>query len=228
VLSGTYEPISESARVILDAVLVDFEIPTRRQHTSVLIIQRRHPDRGLQFLVRHNADWGYALPAKRWERPDSVKSGDLPALAQAAAERVAREELGLEPGKDVILTPALSPEFTTHATSKTGGAPAHGAETDYIHSLFDAALRHPEKLRSDRALAWVTPEEILWFRTAAAHGEPGAPQGFSGDVSRTVYEILMHLGLVAELVEPDVNDLAEDMIRRMAQKWLEEHGGGLG
>jgi hypothetical protein len=106
VLSGEYEPISESARVIVRAVLEDFEIPARSQHTSVLVVQRKHSERGLQFLLRQNPDWGYALPAKRWQPPESANPADLPALAQAAAERVARDELGLEPAKDVILTKA--------------------------------------------------------------------------------------------------------------------------
>src|SRR5207248_788949 len=45
VLSGVYEPISESARVIVRSLLKDFEIPARIQHTSVLIIRRTHPER---------------------------------------------------------------------------------------------------------------------------------------------------------------------------------------
>jgi hypothetical protein len=214
VLSGAYEPISESARVILRAVLEDFEIPTRTQHTSVLIIQRKHPERGLQFLVRRNPHWGYNLPAKRWEPPESAKPEDLPPLAQTAAERVAREELGLGPGKDVTLAPASSPEFTTHGTSETKGAPAHGAETNYIHSLFDATLRPPAKLRSDRDLAWITLEEIRNRYTVASHGEPGA-QGTPGPVSRTTYEILARLGLIPEEIVSE--------LERLAQVWVDEY-----
>jgi hypothetical protein len=220
VLSGAYEPISESARVILRDVLEDFEIPTRIQHTSVLIIQRRHPERGLQFLVRRNPHWGYTLPTKRWEPPEPAKPEDLPALAQAAAERVAREELGLEPGKDVTFTPALSQEFTTHGTSETKGAPAHGAETDYIHSLFDATVRQSAKLRSDRTLAWITPEEIRHRYTVASHGEPGAPQGPPGPVSRTTYEILVRLGVIPEEIDSE--------LERLAQAWVDEHKGRIG
>jgi len=201
VLSGVYEPISESARVIVRAVLKDFEIPARVQHMSVLVIQRRHPERGLQFLVRWNPDWGYALPAKRWEPAESTKPEDLPALAHAAAQQVARDELGLEPGKDVVLTTARSAELTTHGVSKTKGAPAHGAETDYVHSLFDAVIRNPEKMRSERALAWITPEEIHYRWTAASHGEPGAPEGSPGPVSHTTYEVLVHLGLTPEDID---------------------------
>jgi 8-oxo-dGTP pyrophosphatase MutT (NUDIX family) len=216
VLSGAYEPISKSARVIIRAVLDEFEVPARIQHTSVLIIQRRHPEWGLQFLVRNNPDWGYTLPAKRGDSPDSDKLEDLPALALVAAARVAREELGLDPGKDVTIAQARSPEITTHGVSRTKGAPAHGAETKYIQSLFDATLRHPEKLRSDRALAWVTPEEIRYKRTAASHGEPGAPQGHPGQVSHTTYEILVHLGLIPEADDPDIDDLATEEIKKFS------------
>ncbi len=69
IIAGAYQPISESARYILRAIVEDFEIPTRIQHTSVLIVQRRDPERGRQFLVRWNPAWGYSLPAKRWEAP---------------------------------------------------------------------------------------------------------------------------------------------------------------
>jgi hypothetical protein len=198
VLAGIYEPISHSARVIVRSVLKDFEIPARVQRASVLIIQRRNVERGPQFLVRKSPDWGYALPAKRWEPAESTKPEELPSLAQAAAERVAREELGLEPGKDIVIKAAERPELTTHGISRTKGAPAHGSETDYIHSLFDATIRDPQKLRSDQALAWITPEEIHHRRTAASHGEPGAPQGSWGEVSNTTYEILVNLGLTPE------------------------------
>jgi hypothetical protein len=141
---------------------------------------------------------------------------------------VAREELGLEVGTDVTLAPARSPELTTHGTSETKGAPAYGAATDYVHSLFDATLRHPEKLRSERALAWVTPEEILHRWTAASHGEQGAPQGPSGTISRTAYEVLFHLGLIPENEDPDIDELASAEIRKFAKRWFEEFGGSQG
>jgi hypothetical protein len=201
VLSGAYEPISESARVILRAVLADFEIPARVQHTSVLVLQRDDPERSGQFLLRRNRDWGYALPAKRWTPPDPEKGrdADLAAAALAAAHRVAREELGLEPEADVVITPARFPEFTTHGVSPRKGAPAYGAETDYKHSLFTGRLLHPEKLRSRAALAWVTEEEVHYRWTAASQGAPGAPADQPGGrIAHTTYEILHHLGLIAD------------------------------
>jgi len=181
ILSGAYQPISESVRFVMRGVLNDFGIPTRIQHTSVLIIQRQSPERGRQFLVRWNPDWGYTLPAKRWDAPDSAKPEDQLAEALAGAARAARQELELEPVTDVIITGAQSPEYTTHGVSATKDAPAFGSATDYVHSLFDTKLCHPEKLRSDQPLAWVTEEEVHYGWTAASQGEPGpcrvAPAG---------------------------------------------------
>ena len=121
VLSGAYDPISESARFILRGVLSDFEIPARIQRTiAALIVHRRHAERGPQFLMRLNPDWGYWLPAKRWAAARALaRPAEHPALALAAAERVAREELGLDPATDVTLSPARSLELTTHGISQT-------------------------------------------------------------------------------------------------------------
>jgi ADP-ribose pyrophosphatase YjhB (NUDIX family) len=220
VLSGIYEPISESARFILRGILADFGIPARVQHTSVLIFRRDDPQRGRQFLVRWGPSWGYALPAKRWEPPAAQKPEDHAAAAMAAAERAAREELGLEPGTDVTLAPAQVPEVTNHGVSRTEGAPAFGEATDYVHSLFDTKLHHPAKLHSHSPLAWITEEEVQYGWTAASQGEPGAPSDHPGRVSLTTYEILLNLGLVTETLDPE--------IEAMARKWLEEHGVGLG
>jgi hypothetical protein len=157
------------------------------------------------------------LPAKRWQPPESARLDERPALAMAAAERVAREELGLVPATDVTLSPARSAEFTTHGISETKKIRAFG-ETDYIHSLFDATLVHSEKLQSDHALAWVTPTEIHERWTGASHGEQRAPQGPAGRISRTAYEILVHGGSIPEDDDPDVDELANQMIARMRSR----------
>jgi hypothetical protein len=217
-LSGAYEPISETARFLLDRAIKDLEIPARVQHTSVLVLRREHPERGRQFLVRSDPDWGYALPSKRWDPAGTAEPPDEAALA--AAQRVVREELGLEPGEDLAVAPASRPECMTHGVSASEGAPAYGAATDYVHRLFDAQLRHPEKLRSDRPLAWVTEDEVHHLRTTATDGEPGPPAGHPAEISRTTYEILLHLGLIAEEVDPETEELA--------RRWLEEHGRGHG
>ncbi|MFI5459732.1 MAG: hypothetical protein ACHRXM_30270 [Isosphaerales bacterium] len=215
ILSGAYEPISESARFILRSVLDDFEIPARIQHTSALIVQRDDPERGREFLVRWNRDWGYALPTKRWPPPDSTGPADLTSTALAGAKRVAREELGLEPATDVTLTPARSPELTTHGVSATKGSPAFEMATQYIHSLFDARLRHPDKLHSDKPLAWVTQDEIHQAWTAGAHPAPDSSPQRAGRISRTVYEILQALGVIAEIDPPEVLEEIVDLSKRI-------------
>jgi hypothetical protein len=217
VLSGVYEPISESSRFILRDAMADFGIPARLQHTSVLIVRRDDPGRGRQFLVRWNPNWGYALPAKRWAPPDSARAEDRATAAMAGADRVAREELGLEPARDVTLLPARIPEYATHSVSLNEAAPAFGEVTDYQHSLFDAVLRHPEKLQSQLPLAWVTEDEINQGWTAATQCEPGAPSGPPGRVSRATSEILRHLGLIADPIDPETE--------RIAETWLKERGG---
>jgi len=212
-LSGVYEPISESARFILRTVLPAFEIPARIQHTSAVIIERQHPERGVQFLMRLNPDWGYAVPAKRWQPPDSSSAEVRQALALAAAERVVREELGLAPPTDVTLNPARDPELTTHGVSQTKSLPAVG-ETDYIHHLFTGVLNQPDKLQSDHPLAWVTPREIDHRWAASSHGEQRAALGPSGPISRTTYEILVHQGLIPEDDDPELAELAREFIKR--------------
>jgi hypothetical protein len=215
VLSGTVDPISESARFILREVLPEFEIPARIEHTSILIIKRQVTHRGIQFLVRRNPHWGFALPAKRWEPPGSAQPDGLPALAAAAGERVAREELGLEMGTDLTFLPARPGELTTHGVSMTREAPAYAAETQYIHSLFDATLRQPEKLRSDRALAWVTAEEIHQGWTAGSHPAPGSSSDRGGRISRTVYDILHALDDIPDIDPPEVVEEAVKLSRRI-------------
>jgi hypothetical protein len=214
VLAGAYEPISESARTILRGTLKDFGIPARVQHASVVIVHRDDPERGRQFLLRWDPDWGYALPAKRWDHAATGNAEDRAASALGAAERVVRRELGLEPDADIVLDPARSPELTTHGVSPTGEMPAFGAATDYHHSLFVARIRHPEKLRSERPLAWVTEEEIHHGWTAGSAGVPGAPSGFSARVSSTARDVLAHLGLIAEAEAfgPGVDRLAEEWL----------------
>jgi hypothetical protein len=206
ILSGAYEPISESARMIIRSVLDDFDIPVRIQHTSALIIQRASPQRGRQFLLRWNPDWGYALPAKRWPTAaDQAQPAILPDLsALSSAERVVRDELGLEPGADASLSPARIAQVGTHGLSATKGAPAHGAATDYTHWLFNASIPAPEKLRSDRALVWATQEEIHAQWTGASDAASSEPSPRAGRISRTTYEILYMAGEIVQIIPPEV------------------------
>ena len=213
VLAGAYEPISPSTRTIVKATLKDFGIPARVQHASVVILERDDPERGRQFLVRWSPDWGYALPAKRWERAGSGNAELRDSDALAAAEQVVRRELTLDPSSDIVLKPARSTECITHGVSSTGEMPAYGAATEYRHSLFEGRLRHPDKLQSERPLAWVTEEEIQNGWTTGSAGVPGAPSGFSAKISGTTEAILSHLGLIAEAADPEVD--------RLAREWLD-------
>jgi hypothetical protein len=215
ILSGIYEPISESARFILRSVLDDFEIPARVQRASVLIIQRDDAERGRQFLLRWDTDWGYALPAKRWEPPDSCKPDDLASAAVAGAERVVREELGLDRATDITLTAARSPELTTHGVSATKGSPAFGVATHYIHSLFEATLRQADKLHSREPLAWVTQEEIHQGRTAGSNPAPDSSSPRAGRISQTVYDILSELGEISEIEPPEAMEDVVDLSNRI-------------
>jgi hypothetical protein len=224
ILSGAYDPISESVRFILRGVLADFDIPARIQHTSALIIKRIDPERGLQFLMRRNPDWGFTLPAKRWQPNESARPEERRALALAAAERVAGEELGLSPATDVTLSPSRCALLTTHGISETKKFPAFG-ETNYVHHVFDASLHHPEKLQSERALAWVTPREIDYRWTAASHGEQRAPQAPSGRISRTAHEILLHAGMIPEYDDHEIDELANQIIARFNQRRVDAIGG---
>ncbi len=204
ILSGAYEPISESARFILKNLLRDFGIPARIQHTSVVVTRRESAERGRQFLVRWNPAWGYALPAKRWQPAGAAGPEASAAMARAAAERVVREELCLEPDTDMVVTPLSPAELTTHTVSLNKDALAYRAATDYIHSLFDGELEASTKLRSKRPLVWVTEEEIHGQQTTGSQPASDEPAARAGPISRTVYEILLALGMIGEIQPPEV------------------------
>lgn len=205
ILSGAYEPISESARFILNNVIDDFEIPARVQHTSVVVTHRESAERGRQFLVRWNPAWGYALPAKRWQPAGAAGPEASEAVAQSAAERVVREELGLKTATDMVVTPLSPAQLKTRTVSLNKDAPAYRAATDYIHSLFDGALETSAKLRSKRPLVWVTEEEIHGQQTTGSQPASDEPAARAGPISRTVYEILLALGMIGEFEEaPEV------------------------
>ncbi len=212
-LSGEYEPLSRSSRGIVFHTLEDFGLPARLQHTSVLIVRRQSPERGIQFLLRWNPDWGYALPAKRRDAMNPALSG---------AERVAREELGLEPGKDVILAAAQVVEVKTHGVSRTEGPPAYGAFTDYVHALFDAEILHQDHLHSAEPLVWATVDEIHLGSTAATDPAGRTPPGRAGKISLTVADLLETLEYIEEHLSPeakkDIDEWTTKLLRRQQMK----------
>jgi hypothetical protein len=226
IISGIYQPISESARFILRSVLADFEIPMRIQHSSALVIARENAERGHQFLVRWNSDWGYALPAKRWDVASSVDPNDRTSFALEAAKRVVREELGLDPAVDPALTLASVPEVTTHGLSKTKDSPAFDVATEYIHTVFRGKLRSDSELNSRQPLAWVTQEEIHEGHTAGSHPATSTMPPRAAAISRTVYDILLEEGLIAEIEPPSILFEADEMARRI-QARLDEQAAGI-
>lgn len=208
-LAAEYEPLSVASKRIVFHMLDDFHIPVRLQHTSVLIVRRQCPERGPQFLLRWDPDWGYALPARRRDATEPTASG---------AERVAREELGLEPGRDVILAAAPVAEVRSHVVSGTEGSPAYGAITDYVHAPFDAEVLHHDRLRSAQPLIWATADEIHAGLTTAAHAAGRSPRGKAGKVSTTVAELLEALDDIDEDLSADARRDLEDYIRRLESR----------
>ena len=212
VLAGAYEPISPSARTIVKGTLKDFGIPARVQHASVVILERDDPERGRQFLVRLGPRLGLC-PAGQTVGVGGLGNCRTPVRRCPGGGGASRPAgTGADPNSDIVLNPARSTECTTHGVSSTGEMPAYGAATEYRHSLFEARLRHPEKLQSERPLAWVTEEEIHNGWTTGSAGVRDAPSGFSAKISGTTEAILSHLGLIAEAVDPEVDQLAREWL----------------
>lgn len=185
-LSGAYEPLSHSALDILREVTERQLISGRKQETCLLVIAQGSA-KNRQFLLRFNPHWGYALPGKRKGPKES---------ARTVADRVAREELGLEPKTDLTLKLANPPMVSKFGVSRTPPSPAFGVPTNYEHFLFDAVLRKSAKLRSKEPLAWATPDEIRAGMFSAMQAVPGAPKAPPARISRTVLEVLSSLGYV--------------------------------
>jgi hypothetical protein len=184
-LAERYRPLSDNSLMLVARLMGEGHLPwQRRQRTSTLLVRRRQDGRR-HFLLRWNEPWGYTLPARR-------RAADDPA--PAAAECVARRELGLEPGLDVSLAPAPVPLVSTFAVSRTEGPPAGGAPTDYEHALFNAVLRRPVRLRSAAPLVWVSEEEILAGSTDARCPAADCPAPKPGPISATVRQILTGSG----------------------------------
>jgi hypothetical protein len=50
----------------------------------------------------------------------------------------------------------------------------------------------------------------------------------AGPISRTAYEILAHAGLIPEDEDPEIDDLANQMIARLNRRRLDDGGGDRG
>lgn len=178
-LSGGYRPLSEPCLELAGQLQADGLLPGRSQLTSTLILSRG-PVESPCFLLRWNEDWGYALPSKRRRNGE-----DLWAVAQ----RVAAEELGLDPSADLRLLPACPATLTLRDKSASAEVP-----TFYVHSLFRGTPAEGTPLQSSAPLVWVTVADVVNGTTDASQTVPGGPVAHPGDVSKTVYHILEALG----------------------------------
>jgi len=145
-LGNRYEPLSESCRWIVASLADQGFLPGRSQYTGALIIRRDHHDKQ-QFLLRREAGWGYALPTKRRKPEETYRE---------AAERVAREELGLIPEKNVNLEPTRLCVVTSRDHSQS-----EQTETFYCHGVFDATLVGTPAFTSTAPLVWVDAKTII-------------------------------------------------------------------
>jgi 8-oxo-dGTP pyrophosphatase MutT (NUDIX family) len=197
-LSGLFEPLSYSAREILRGLVQRGLVSGRKQETCILIFAREH-NGNREFLLRWNPNWGYALPAKR---KAATKGKDAAREALAVAQRVAVEELGLDPKSDVSIRPAERPMVETFGVSKTKGKPGFGTATDYGNWIFDAVLQKPDNLKSREPVIWVSRNEIMAGEVGAKPAADGSLEAPPGNVSPTVFQILSALGHVPAIVVP--------------------------
>ena len=178
---GRQPPLSAASQDIISRLIVDGRIQGRNELTSVLIIKRRN-ETERRFLLRWNADWGFALPTKR-------RAADQ--TPEQAAIRVAQTELELIPNENVTLHTAAVPTFTLHTVS-----PRVKLNTFYVHSLFVGKLQEgtePTSNEADLPLVWATWQEILdgFVQHAPGNLRPGKAE--PGSISRTAYQILSGL-----------------------------------
>ncbi len=145
VLSGRYQPLSQSSVGICRELVKQGLLPERSQCTSTLVIA--HDDgQTRRFLLRWDEVWGFALPTKSREpKEDALK----------VARQVALEALNLTPDRDIKLERCRIESYTTRGTSASCGLP-----TFYLHALFAGTLAAGAQPRSEQALAWVAMPEI--------------------------------------------------------------------
>lgn len=179
-LSGDFRPLSGPCVELAGQLQVDGLLPGRSQLTSTLIVSRG-PEDNPCFLLRWNEDWGYALPSKRRRNGEDVWE---------VAQRVASEELGLNPPAGLRLAPARPSTLSLRDSSASAEVP-----TFYVHSLFRGTLEEGVSLRSSLPLVWVTVADVVKGQIDAPQAVPGSPPARPGKVSNTVYRILEALGM---------------------------------
>jgi ADP-ribose pyrophosphatase YjhB (NUDIX family) len=185
-LAGDYDRLSESCRWVVARLVRDGLLPGRSQYTAVLIMHQNHNGMG-QFLLRHEPGWGYALPTKRRQPRESYA---------AAAERVAREELGLDPAKLGLML-AREAVVTARDLSQS-----EQTSTFYCHGVFEATVPDRTAFTSTSPLVWVNATTIIAGQvhdTIAHDGNPAPP----APVSPTAKHILQELDELP-MIDPDV------------------------
>ena len=179
-----YEPINRSSRWIIATLVADGLIPGRSQYTAALVVERLHLGKR-QFLLRLEADWGYALPTKRREAGESYA---------AAAERVAQEELGLAPG-DLKLQQSAEAVVTDRERSRS-----EQTDTFYCHGVFPVQVPEAQAFTSAQPLVWADAATIASGRITDRTTTTGQKAPDAG-VSPTARHILQELDVVPFLGE---------------------------
>ncbi len=175
---NSYDPLSPSCRWVVATLAGKGYLPGRSQYTAVLVLHRDHNGRR-QFLLRREPGWGYALPTKRRAPDESYL---------AASHRVARDELGVDPGEL-----GLSAGHET-VTAQDESRSEH-VVTFYCHGVFEGSVPAGTKFDSAAPLVWVDATAIAAGSVkgpVAVDGQP-APDGV---VSPTARHILQDRGHV--------------------------------
>ena len=175
-LSGEYEPLSATCRWVVAGLVSDGYLPGRSQYTAVLVVRREHHGKK-QFLLRREPGWGYALPTKRRANGESYA---------AAAERVAREELGVS-GAALGLTPASEAVVTSRDLSRAEQTP-----TFYCHGVFEAVAPAATAFATTGDLVWADAKTILGGEVDD-HLTADGRKAPAGRVSPTALHILQEL-----------------------------------
>jgi 8-oxo-dGTP pyrophosphatase MutT (NUDIX family) len=176
-LSREFRPLSSTSVKIIGQLTEAGLAPGRHQLASTVLLSRG-PDEAPEFLMHPNASWGYSFPSKRREAGESPMS---------AANRVATEELGLQPGVTVTLKAASEGPITYKEHSESADV-----DTFYVQSLFKATLHDGAKLASKNGLAWVPLLDIVNGSTASPRttGDAKAKPGAVSKTARTILEAL--------------------------------------
>jgi hypothetical protein len=177
-LGGDFRPLAASSVKVMGQLVEAELVPGRRQLASTVLLTRG-PEDAPEYLMRLNPDWGYFFPSKRRREGES---------ALAAAERVATQELGLEPGVTVTLRPMSGGPLVYNDQSDSAEV-----ATFYVHTPFVAVLHDGAHLASRGDLVWVPLADVVAGQTAAPKTPAGAA-GPAGKVSRTARRVLEFVG----------------------------------